>query len=137
MTRFLNDLALYLHICDYLPLEKDRAHYLKKLEFPLPKDYLYQIWLKLAKWFWRRFKNNFQCTCILNLLFCYYLPLKNGIPLYLIKLESSSMDNLGQVCLNLAMWFWRRNWKCKSLPSDKWWTMGGQKISNELSAQVS
>jgi hypothetical protein len=25
------------------------------LEFPWPKDNLYQVWLKLACWFWRRF----------------------------------------------------------------------------------
>jgi hypothetical protein len=29
--------------------------YLYNLEFPLPKYNLYQIWMKLACWFWRRF----------------------------------------------------------------------------------
>jgi hypothetical protein len=27
---------------------------LNKLEFPLPKDNLFQVWLILALWFWRR-----------------------------------------------------------------------------------
>jgi hypothetical protein len=28
---------------------------LNKLEFPSPKNNLYQVWLNLACWFWRRF----------------------------------------------------------------------------------
>jgi hypothetical protein len=40
--------------CDYLPFEEDLALYLNNLESPLPKDHLYQVWLKLASWFWRR-----------------------------------------------------------------------------------
>jgi hypothetical protein len=27
---------------------------LNKLEFPLPNDNLYQVWLNLSSWFWRR-----------------------------------------------------------------------------------
>jgi hypothetical protein len=41
--RFLNDPSPLLHFCDYLPIEKDLAFYLDKLEFPLPKDNLYQV----------------------------------------------------------------------------------------------
>jgi hypothetical protein len=52
--RFLNDPILFLHFCDYLPFEEDLALYLNKLEFPLPKENLYQVWLNLASWFWRR-----------------------------------------------------------------------------------
>jgi hypothetical protein len=36
-------------------LEEDLALYLNNLEFPLPKDNLYQVWFNLACWFWRRF----------------------------------------------------------------------------------
>ena len=43
--RFLNDPTLFLHFCDYLLFEEDLALYLNKLEFPLPKDNLYQVWL--------------------------------------------------------------------------------------------
>ena len=35
-----------------LPLEKGVAPYLNKLKFPLPKDALGLIYLKLAQWFW-------------------------------------------------------------------------------------
>jgi hypothetical protein len=33
---------------------------LKKLEFPSSKDNLYQVWLKLAIWFWRKYEKNFN-----------------------------------------------------------------------------
>ena len=36
------------------PLEKGGALHLNKRESPSPKDALCQVWLKLAKWFWRR-----------------------------------------------------------------------------------
>jgi hypothetical protein len=35
--------------------EKDLALNLNNLEFPIPKDDMYQVSLKLAFWFWRRF----------------------------------------------------------------------------------
>jgi hypothetical protein len=44
----------FLNFCNYLPFEEDLALYLNNLEFPLPKDNLYHVWLKLARWFWRR-----------------------------------------------------------------------------------
>ena len=37
----------------YLPSGKGRALHLNKLEFS-PKDALCHVWLKLARWFWRR-----------------------------------------------------------------------------------
>ena len=51
--RFFNFVNVLLFL-NYLPLEKDRAHHLNKLESPSPKDVLCQVWLKLAHWFWRR-----------------------------------------------------------------------------------
>ena len=50
---FLNS-SMYLHFCNYLPLEKGRALNLKKFESPSFKDALCQVCLKLAQWFWRR-----------------------------------------------------------------------------------
>jgi hypothetical protein len=38
----------------YLPLERGYPLQLNKLEFPLPKDNLCQVWLKLVQWFRRR-----------------------------------------------------------------------------------
>jgi hypothetical protein len=53
--------------CDYLPFEDDLSLYLNKLELPSSKDNLYQVWLNLVGWFWRRrFLKN--CHCILTLL---------------------------------------------------------------------
>ena len=75
----------------YLPLEKVGAYHLNKLDFPLPKDALYQVKLTLAYWFLRRclnFVNAFS-------LFRNYLHLEKGVALHLNKLESSSsMDAL-------------------------------------------
>jgi hypothetical protein len=48
-------LPIFIYFFYYLPYEKDLALYLYKLEFPSPKDNLYQVWLNLACWFWRRF----------------------------------------------------------------------------------
>jgi hypothetical protein len=58
---------------------------LNNLESPLPKDDLYQVWLKLASWFWRR---RFLKIFSVFLLFCYYLPLEKDNPLHFNNLES-------------------------------------------------
>jgi hypothetical protein len=60
------------------------ALYLDNLEFPSLKDNVYQVWLNLACWFWKRFFKIFRAF----LLFCSYLPLEKGNPLHLNKLES-------------------------------------------------
>ena len=54
--------------------------------------------------------------CFVNVfsLFPNYLLLEKGVTLYLNKFESlSSKDDLFQVWLNLALWFWKRRWKCE------------------------
>ena len=48
---FVNEFSLFR---DYLPLEKDGALHLNKLDYPSPKDALCQVWLKLAQRFLRR-----------------------------------------------------------------------------------
>jgi hypothetical protein len=104
-----------LHFCDYLPFQENQALYLNNLKPPLPKDDLYQVLLKLACWFWRRFLKIFSVF----LLFCYYLPMEKGNPLHFNNLESPSpKDDLCQFWLKLAQWFWRRSQKCKSLQTD-------------------
>ena len=57
---------------------------MNKIEFPSPRDALYQVWLKLAEWFWKRRFLNF-----INVfsLFRYYFPLEQGMTLHLKKLE--------------------------------------------------
>ena len=48
--RFLKFFKYFLLFCHYLPLEKDGHFIWKKLDFPLPKDTLCQIQLKLIQW---------------------------------------------------------------------------------------
>ena len=135
----------HFYIFYYLPFEEDLVLYLNKLEFPSPKDNLYQVRLNLACWFWRRrFLKFFSAF----LLFCYYLPLEMDNPFHLNNLESPPPKNdLCQVWLKLAQWFWRRSRKCKRFTdrrtdrqtnrqTDGRWTTGDQNSSLELSAQV-
>jgi hypothetical protein len=95
---FLNDPTPFLHFCYYLPFEKDLALDLYNFEFPLPKDDLYQVLLKLACWFWRRFLKKFSKF----LLFCYYLPLGKGVALHLYNSKSPlPKDDLCQLWLEV------------------------------------
>ena len=57
--RFLNFVNVFSLFGNYLSLEKGGALYLNNLESPSPEDALFQVWLKLAKWFWRRRFFNF------------------------------------------------------------------------------
>jgi hypothetical protein len=51
-----------------------------------------------------------------NVLFRYYLPLGKGVVLHLYNSECPlPKDELCQLWLKLAQWFWRRSWKSKSL----------------------
>ena len=47
--RFFNFVNVFSLFRNYLPLEKGGALHLNKLESPLPKDALNQVWLKLAQ----------------------------------------------------------------------------------------
>jgi hypothetical protein len=46
---------MYMHFCDYLPLEENLVLHLDKFLIFSPKDDLYQIWLKLAFCFGKDF----------------------------------------------------------------------------------
>jgi hypothetical protein len=43
LEKILNESNPFLYFCDYLPFEEDLAVELNNLEFPLPKDDLYQV----------------------------------------------------------------------------------------------
>ena len=92
---------------NYLPLEKCMALHLNKLQSPLPKDALCQVWLKLAQWFWRkRFFNSsmyFRNILIIS-------PCKRAGPFIWTNLNPLHPRMLG-VWLELVQWFWRRWWK--------------------------
>ena len=85
--RFLYFVNAFSLIRNYLPLEMGLALHLIKFESTLPKDVLCQVWLKMAKWFWRRTILNF-----VNVFWLLrnYLPLEKGGALYWNKLESPS-----------------------------------------------
>jgi hypothetical protein len=50
-------IRVFLLFCVYLHLEIRNPHHFNNLEFLPPKNNLWQIWLKLAQWFWRRSQN--------------------------------------------------------------------------------
>ena len=94
----------------YLLYESWMVLHLNKLEYPSPKDALWQVWLKLVQWFLRRFLNFVNVFS----LFHNYVSLEKGGALHLNKLESPSpKDALCQVWLKLVRWFLRRRWKCE------------------------
>ena len=91
LLNFVNVFSLFRN---YLPLEKDRALHLNKLESPSPEDELCRVWLKLLQWFWR---NKFNSVNVFSLF------RNEGRALHLNKLESPSPeDELCQVWLKLA-----------------------------------
>ena len=101
----------FRYLCNNLPLEKGGALHLNKLESPSPKEALCEVWLKLARWVWkRRFLNSVNIFS----QFRNYLPSEKGRALRLNKIESPSpKDTFCQVWLKFTQWFWRRRWKCE------------------------
>ena len=79
---------------------------LNKLIYPSSRNALCQVWLKLAHWFWRRRFLNFVDVFS---LFQNHLPLEKREALHLNKLiYPSPKEDLCQIKLKLAQWFWRR-----------------------------
>jgi hypothetical protein len=78
------------------------------------------------------FKN---VQCIFTLLRLSHLG-EGKSPLFDQFRIPSPKDDLCQVWLKLAQWFWRRSQKCKRLQTDRQMT-DDQNSSLELSAQVS
>ena len=74
LKRTLNFINVFSLFRNYLPLEKDRAFHLKKLESLSPKNVLCQVWLKLAKWYVLEKKIFFNVVNVFS-LFRNYLPL--------------------------------------------------------------
>ena len=86
-SRFSYFVDVFLLFRNYLPLQKGVVLNLYKFKFPLPKDELCQVWLKLAQWFWRGKLLNF-----VNVFFAILLssPFGKGWGSSLNKLESPS-----------------------------------------------
>jgi hypothetical protein len=101
-------------ISDYLSFDKNLALYLNKLEISLPKDNLYQVWLKLTHWFWV-FWVFFLISMVLFSL-SYYLPLEKGVPFIWTNLNPLPQGwFVSRRILKLAPWFCWRSRKCKNL----------------------
>jgi hypothetical protein len=54
LKKIFKNFSVFLLFRYNLPLENGYTLPLNKLESPLPKDDLCQVWLKFAQWFWRR-----------------------------------------------------------------------------------
>ena len=78
---------MYFAIRNYLPFEKGVALNLNKFGSTLPKDALFQVWLKLVQWFLRR---RFLNLVNVYLDFGNYIALENRMPIHLNKPESPS-----------------------------------------------
>ena len=52
--RFLNFVNVFSLFHNHLPLEKGGGLHLNNLIYHSPKDDLFQVWLKLSQWFWRK-----------------------------------------------------------------------------------
>ena len=117
----------------YLPLEKDVAVHLKKLESPSPNDALCQVWLKLAPLFWRRFLNYVSAILLFR-----YLPLKDGMALHLNKNKfPTTNDALCQVWLKLAYCFCRRRFLFTyHLPMEKGFALHLNKLESPSTNDV-
>ena len=84
---------------------------MNKFESRLLKDDLWQVWLSWPSG--SEEKDSFNSLNVFS-PFGNYLPLGKGGALHLKKIKSPSSKNaLYQVWLKLALWFWRRTWKCE------------------------
>jgi hypothetical protein len=133
----------FLYFCDYLSVEEGLALYSNKLEFPLPKNNLYRVWLNLTRWFWRRLKKN----SVHFYSFAVISPWREAIPFILTNLKplyprmicAKSGWNLpygsGEEVENVKV-YWRTD-RQSDRRTDGRRTTGDQNSSLELSAQVS
>jgi hypothetical protein len=138
--RYLNDPNLFLHFRNYLHFEEELALKLNNLEFPYPKDDLYQVWLNWSagsrdKAVWK-FSVYFYSFAIIS-------PWNTGLSFICTILH---LLYLKVICAKFGY-----KWRCGSgeevenvkvkqtdvTQTDERQTMGDQKRSLELSAQVS
>jgi hypothetical protein len=101
-------------LCDKLPFEENLTLYVKRTLIPFNQGQfmpsLVEIGLLVLE---KMFFFIFQCILTLLLL----SPLKKGYPLRWNKLKSPSPKNdLRQVWLKLAQWFWKRRFLINPTP---------------------
>ena len=106
-----------MYFCNFVIISQCKKvwpFHLNKLKSSLPRDAFCQVWLKLAQWFWRR---RFFKIVNVFLLFHNYLPLEKLGPFIKRTWVVSFNDDLWQVWLKLAPWFWKRWFFSNSLMS--------------------
>ena len=122
------------------PLRERRGPSFEQAWFPSIQGVLCYVWFKLARWFCIKiFLKYFQCNFTFSLL--SFLGKGRG-PSFEQTWIPLPKDALCYVWLNLAQWFWRRNWKCKKISAgqqtDRQTTDNRRSESSlQLSAQVS
>ena len=84
--RFFNFVNVFLLFSDHLPLEKDGALYLIKLESSTPNNASCEVWLNWPSGLGEHFLNFVNAFS----LFGNYFPLEKGGAPHLNKLESPS-----------------------------------------------
>jgi hypothetical protein len=98
--KILKIFCVFLLFRYYLPLERDYPLHLKTPESYLSKDDVYQVWLKLAQWFWgRRFLND----PIPFLHFCDYLPFEEDLALYLDRQTDAGQQAIRKAHLSFQL----------------------------------
>ena len=85
---FFNFVNIYLLFRNYLPLVKRRVLHLNQLESPSPKEVMCQVWLNLAKWFWRR---RWKCEKFMTIM-------------------PKTMTDIGQILIRKAHWSLQLRW---------------------------
>ena len=104
--RFVFHINMLIWFSLLWPLLTPGDHDVNNSESTLYQKAFMQIWPILARWFWRR---RFLDDPTPFFHFCDYLPFEEDLALYLNNLESPlPKDDLCQVWLKLAGWFWRR-----------------------------
>jgi hypothetical protein len=106
---------LFFVLVFYLPFEQDLAIYLINLNSLYPKIICTKFdWiglLVLEKKIFKKISVYFYSFAIIS-------PWRRCSPSFEQTWIPSPKDDLCQVCLKLAVWFWRRSQKCKSRQTD-------------------
>ena len=95
----LNFVDVFSPFRNYLPLENGVSPPLNKLEFTSPNDALPKLWMKFARWLWRRFF--FLIVNVLSLFYCY-IPLEEDVAIHLFKV---SLIHPMMLYTKMVLWF--------------------------------
>lgn len=89
-----------LNFLDYIPIGRNTSLRLNKLYSPL------SIWLKLVQWFLRKCLKD--ATKVLK-----FFSMSKAV--WLLFWATCNLNPILPIKYRVALWFWRKSWKCKSL----------------------